>query len=417
MTRPHPVDWLRQHERIADALLAVLLTGLAVTFHVLHLETEDTVRPPSWWTIPFVVGAVLPVALRRTYPIRSGLTVVAVQIAAALLDIEGSGFLGVVVALYSIGAHTSGPRRNRALLAIVVGLGVLFVTGMLVDELGIGSFISTIVVHVTAFVLGDNLRRRRDHAVGLIERAERAERENELIAHQRVAAERTRIARELHDVVAHSVSVMVIQAAAARRNLHTSPDTAETALSNIEATGRQTMNELRGILGVLRQDAATEHKGTTPRSRVPQPSLAELDTLIEACSDLPITLDIEGELTDIQQSITLTGYRVLQESLTNIRRHAGPVERVEVLVTRGNNKLDIEVRDDGRGAAADGAEPGYGLAGMAERVAAVGGEHAAGPRPGGGWRVHVTLPTNTPTATITASNPERGPGKDMIVTA
>ena len=387
VTRPHPIHWLRDHQRAADALLAAVVTVAAVTFHVLDLDTTQEYRAPSWWTTLLVIASTLPIAWRRSFPIRSGLFVVAAQVTAAFLDIDGTGFLGVLIALYSIGAHSVGRRRARALWAIGAALLVLFLLGVADSELNIGDFISSTVFLVAAFVLGDNLRRRREKADSLVERAERAEREQTLIAQQQVNAERTRIARELHDVVAHSVSVMVIQAAAARRNLHVAPEVAATALGNIEDTGRQTMTELRGILGVLRSDG-------DDAGRAPQPTLADLDALVSASSDLPITLSVGGELSDLAPSVLLIGFRVVQESITNVRRHAGPVTSVVVNVHRSGDLLSIDVTDDGRGAAADayGIDGGYGLIGIRERVAAIGGSAAARPNAGGGWRVTVSLP-------------------------
>lgn len=393
MTRPHPITWLRSHERKADAILAVLVTLLAVTFHLLEINgsSEHTFRTPSWWTTLLVVGSVLPIAFRRTHPIRSGLVVVAVQIVAALLDIDGTAFLGIVIALYSIGAHSSGRGRTNAVVAITISVVALFVAGFIAAEVVVGDFVFSAVVLVTAFVLGDNLRRRREKADALVERAERAEREQALIAQQHVAAERTRIARELHDVVAHSVSVMVIQAAAARRSLTASPKSAEIALANIEDTGRQTMNELRAILGVLRKDVDDD-------SHAPQPTLSELHALIAASADLPITLDVDGLLDGLPQSATLTGYRIVQEALTNVRRHAGPVTSVGVMVNRTPERLDIVIVDDGRGAAADDLGPGFGVVGMRERVAALGGKVSAGAQQGGGWRVQMSLPLIAPSS-------------------
>jgi signal transduction histidine kinase len=393
MTRPHPISWLRSNERFADAILAVVMTALAVSLHLLQIDdgTDQTFREPTWWTTLFVIGSVLPIALRRTQPIRSGLFIVAVQIVTALLDIDGTGFLGVVIALYSLGAHTSGPRRTNAVAAIAAGIGLLFVSGLVADEVMFSDLVGSVIVLITAFVLGDNLRRRRDKADALAERAERAEREQALIAQQQVNAERTRIARELHDVVAHSVSVMVIQAAAARRSLASSPESAEAALVNIEDTGRQTMNELRGILGVLRKDVDDD-------ARAPQPTLAELPAFADAATDLPIELvvDADSDLDNLPGSVTLTGFRVVQEALTNVRRHAGPVTRVGVAVRRTPEHLEITVADDGRGAAADDLGPGFGLVGMRERVAAVGGTVSAGAQQGGGWRVHMVLPLGAP---------------------
>jgi signal transduction histidine kinase len=391
--RPHPVRWLRDHPTQADATLAVMLTTMALVFHLADFEHNDTEYvDPSWWTVILVFGSVFPIAWRRSHTVAATVAVVLFQVTAAFADVDGGGFVGVTVALYSLGAHSTGPVRLRVLTLVTASIGVLFVVGLLVGELDVGSAVFSTVILVTAFVLGDNLRGRRDAAVALEERANRAERERELIAQREVNAERSRIARELHDVVAHSVSVMVIQAAAARRSLPSSPVHAEQALTNIEDLGRQTMNELRGILGVLRRSS----DGHGDPSRSPQPSLSQIETLVGMSDDLPIALSVSGDLDDLPNSITLTGYRVIQEALTNIRRHAGPVTSVEVWVDRRLDALTIRILDDGRGAAADDVGPGYGILGMRERVAAVGGTVDAGSRPGGGWRVAVSIPTETP---------------------
>ena len=221
----HPIRWLRAHPRGADFLLAAVVTAFAVTAHLFgDSESDDAdVLEPTWWSPLLAAATAFPIYWRRTYPLRSGLAVVAAQCVALFIGIDGASFLGATIAVYSIGAHTSGDRRARVLAAIAAMIAALFIAGWIDGQNLIGEFVTTVIVLVTAFVLGDNMRRRRDHVNSLAERAERAEREQELLAEQRVNAERTRIARELHDVVAHSVSVMVIQAAAARRNLGDRP--------------------------------------------------------------------------------------------------------------------------------------------------------------------------------------------------
>ncbi len=401
--RPTPIRGLRAHPQQADLILATVLTVVAVALHVARIDTGEDSTEPDWWTVPLVVASVFPIAWRRTNPILSTAIVVAAQVVAAFADIDGSGFIGVLVALYSLGAHAVGRGRTRLLVATGTSIGLLFVAGLLVDELDIGGFIFGVVVMVTAFVVGDNLRRRREAADALQERLQRAERERELVAQRRVADERTRIARELHDVVAHSVSVMVIQAAAARRSLATSPDNAESALANVESTGRQTMDELRSILGVLRRSsdelALDPVKGDGPPLS-PQPKLADIDTLVAAADDLPVSLTVSGDLDDLGSSVDLTGYRIVQESLTNVRRHAGPVSAVEIRLERHDAGVRIRIIDDGRGAAADDDGPGYGLVGMHERVEAIGGHLSAGWRVGGGWSVTADLPHSARAAAI-----------------
>jgi signal transduction histidine kinase len=386
MYHPHPIAWLRTHPRAADGLLVALLVAVAIPA---HLSGESSVGDPnqpdaSWWTVLLVLAGIVPLSWRRTRPLVAGSFVVAAEVVALFIGVGGVGFLGSVVAVYSIGAHTSGLARTRVMSAIAVTVTLLFVAGWIDGLSLLNEFVTTGGLLITAFVLGDNLRRRREHITGLADRAERAERERELLAEQRVAAERTRIARDLHDVVAHSVSVMVIQAAAARRSLVSSPDQAAAAIEAIETTGRQTMGELRSILGVLRT-------AVPDATLAPQPSLSRLD-LLAGSDGLPLTVTVDGDLTGLPDGVSAIGYRLIQEALTNVRRHAGPVGRVTVTLRADGGDLRIDVVDDGRGAGALPDADGFGLIGMRERVAAVGGIVEAGPEPGGGWRVRAVLP-------------------------
>ncbi len=326
----HPIQWLRDHPRSADLLLAIVVTALAVGAHLVGDASSTDPDPvePTWWSVLLVATTTFPVAWRRTFPLRSGLVVVAAQCVALWVGVSGVAFLGPTIAVYSIGAHSSGYRRSRVLAAIGGMVGILFVGGWIDGQNLVGEFVGTVVLLVTGFVLGDNMRRRREHVDSLAERAERAERERELLAEQRVNAERTRIARELHDVVAHSVSVMVIQAAAARRSLDNSPELAHQALAAIEESGRQTMSELRAILGILRSS------GDGADERTPQPTLADIDTLLGRDDALPVSLTVGDDIGELPHSVMLIGYRVVQEAITNVRRHAGPVDSVEVRVER-----------------------------------------------------------------------------------
>jgi signal transduction histidine kinase len=386
MYHPHPITWLRAHPRGADAMLTALVVGVALAAHLGDDSSVAEYREPdpAWWTLLIVLCGTVPIYWRRRQPLVAGLVVVSAEVIGQLIGLGGAAFLGAVVAVYSIGAHAHGVRRTRTMAAITFMVVGLFVIGWIDGLSLLDEFVSTGVILVTAFVVGDNLRRRREHVADLAERAERAEREQGLLAERRVAAERTRIARDLHDVVAHSVSVMVIQAAAARRNLATSPESAAEALEAIEATGRQTMTELRAILGVLRADSVDP-------AFAPQPSLAGLDALT-AGDELPVELTVEGDLRTVPESVSVTSYRLVQEALTNVRRHAGTVNSVAVRVAVGERDVTIEVADNGRGAGVAASPDGFGIIGMRERVAAVGGTFEAGPRPGGGWRVRAVLP-------------------------
>lgn len=403
--RPRPVLWLRERPRTADALLAIAVT---VTSLVAHLTTRSDVgfsdlTEPTWWSPAVVAASTLPLLWRRRWPV---LTLVLVTVPECVLqanEMVGAGFLNVLIAAYSLGAYVAG-RRLLVVGLVTFSCLVGFVgVGMAIDGVELGALVSTAVLYAGSIVLGDNMRRRRERAADLVERAERAERERELLAHQQVQHERTRIAREMHDVVAHSLSVMIIQAGAARRHVRANPDTAIEALESIEATGREAMTEMRQILGVLRDGG---DGGETVRGRAPQPSLATLDELVQQSPDLRVSLHTSGDLSAVPPAIELSAYRVVQEALTNVRRHAGRVDRVDVTVELVADALHVTIDDDGRGASASSDDPGFGLVGMRERVAMFGGRLDAGPRTGGGWRVRATFPgaSETPTASPTAGS-------------
>jgi signal transduction histidine kinase len=244
-------------------------------------------------------------------------------------------------------------------------------------------------------VLGDSIRTRRAYFDQLEERATRLEKEREAQAKVAVAAERARIAREMHDVVAHNVSVMVVQADGAAYVLDAAPDQAKQALETISSTGRQALAEMRRLLGVLRTGAARESG-----EYVPQPDVDQIEDLVEQVRRAGLTVDfkIEGTARPLPSGVELTAYRIVQEALTNSRKHGGPDVGASVRLVYFDDGLGLLVEDDGRGAAhelyedggADGR--GHGLIGMRERVGMVGGTLDAGPRAGGGFRISALLP-------------------------
>ena len=377
------MTWLRTHPRQADALLAALLLAISLVFH--FTERGDEYHDPSVWGVLLTVGATVPIAWRRQAPVAVLLVVVGFQGISEAFNFVGTGGAGVTIALYTLGSLRGGAVLWRV-TAVLLPLMMAFVTlGVVRGDAPWQAIISTPVMFLGSLILGDNMRRRRERVAELAERAERAERERELLAHQHVHDERTRIARELHDVVAHSVSLMVIQTAAARRQLAVDPAKADAAMATVEDTGRTAMQEMRRILGVLRDEDGQQ-------VRTPQPSLAHLDDLLATAPDLPVALHTHGDLTDVPAGIELSAYRIVQEAITNVRRHAGPVGHVDITVQRANGSLMVEVADDGRGASAAASPNGFGLVGMRERVVAYEGELLAGPRKGGGWRVRATFP-------------------------
>lgn len=387
MVRSSHIRWLREHPRAADGLLAGFITLISVVFHLTY--HDETVVEPSLTGVLFTIGATAPVAWRRQATVSVLLVVSVCQAAIEAMESAGPGWTGVLIGAYSLGAYRSGPRLWRVGGALLVAVTAFVVVGVVEGVAPWQALISTPVMFVAAIVLGDNMRRRRERNAELIERAERAERERAMVAQRHVQDERTRIARELHDVVAHSVSLMVIQTAAARRQMLTDPVTADGVLASVEDTGRVAMQEMRRLLGVLRDDGSHAELA-------PQPTLAAVQNLAEAAADLPVQVHTAGDLQHVPAGVELSVYRIVQEALTNVRRHAGPVRHVDVSLSRLPDSLVVEVADDGRGAASASAHgddvDGFGLLGMRERVAAYDGELVAGPRSGGGWRVRATFP-------------------------
>lgn len=384
MARVHPVSWLRERPAVGDALLALTLSVVSVVFHLtMH---EDGSSDPSVVGGLLAVGATLPLAWRRRAPAVVLVVVTLFQMAMELINAIGPGWMGVLVAAYTLGAYRSGQVYRRFAVVVTVVVVVFVLIGVLTSYAPWQALLSAPVVFVSAMVLGDNVRRRRERNADLLERAERAERERSLMAHQQVLDERARIARELHDVVAHNVSLMVIQAGAARRQLHVDTAKADEALAVVENTGRSAMQEMRRMLGVLRAD-------TDEPVLAPQPGLAAIGSLATASTDLPVTVHFSGDVDGVPSGVEVNAYRIVQEALTNVRRHAGVVHKVDVAVVRANGSLTVEVHDDGRGAAAEPtSSEGFGLVGMRERVAAYGGTFSSGPRMGGGWRVRAVFP-------------------------
>lgn len=382
MARPRPFHWLHTHPRGADWLLAAVLCAGGVIAH--FFPTTDNSTHASVLGVVLSVAATLPVAARRHQPLAVLVAVLAAQMWLEVMNAPGPGWVGVLVATYSLGAY----RRGRELFVAGAMFGAIalsfVVLGLVRGDAPWHAVISTPIFYSSAVALGDNMRRRRQRAAELLERAERAERERDLLASQRVQHERTRIARELHDAVAHSVSVMIIQAGAARRRVSIDPAAAAEAMTTIEVTGRQAMTEMRRILGVLRDDGETDLH--------PQPSLDSLPSLIAVDPELPLVFRTEGDLNGLPVGMELSAYRVVQEALTNVRRHAGVVHQVEVHVARATDALTVEVVDDGRGASVQRSDEGYGLVGMRERVGAFDGQLFTGPRQGGGWRVTARFP-------------------------
>jgi signal transduction histidine kinase len=385
--------WAKAHPFTVDVALAGAVAVVALFVHF-HQRSYDEVvyRDPNAVTVILVLAACAPIAWRRTAPIPVVLVTVILQTICEWNKINGASWIPLLIAVYSLGAYASGRPRTATTCIVAVIIGFLLLMGIRENLVEIPEAIGAAASLAVPFVVGDNVRRRRNELAELAERAERAERERELLALQRVGEERTRIARDLHDVVAHSVSAIVIQAAAARRNVDRAPDDAVDLLANIEETGRRTMSELRQILGVLRE-SDTENVNEAAAS--PVQSIVDIESLIDSASDLDVTMSTTGEIDTVPSGVATSAFRVVQEALTNARRHAGPHATIDVRVDRTDDRLDICIEDDGRGASAGHEQLGYGLIGMGERVAAFGGTLRSGPRRSGGWQVRASFPLTT----------------------
>jgi signal transduction histidine kinase len=247
-----------------------------------------------------------------------------------------------------------------------------------------GDFVFIPAVFALAWLAGFALRERGAEAAAAEKRAQEAEREREAAARVATAEERARIARELHDVVAHAVSVMVLQVGAVRHKLRDLPAEDSEALADVERAGRTALAEMRRLLGAMR-----EHGSEAELE--PQPGLADLDALVARVrsAGLPVRLDVEGEPVPLPRTLDLSAYRIVQEALTNVLKHAGATH-AEVLVRHRPDALQLEIRDDGRGPV-NGGSPGHGLVGIRERVKLYGGEMNAGPVNGGGFLLRASL--------------------------
>jgi signal transduction histidine kinase len=290
-------------------------------------------------------------------------------------------FLPFLIAIYSVAAYAD--RRQAAVGAAMAAGAILAIDAPVLLAGVVPNDIYAWLLYALAWILGRALRHRQDLAATLEHRAARLEHDQEAKARTAVADERARIARELHDVIAHSLSVIVVQAAAERRVLGQEHVTTKEVLGSIEHTGRQALVELRRLLGVIRK---TDDRPTLR----PQPTLEHLDELLEQVREtgLMVELRTKGEPVSLPPGVDLSAYRIIQEALTNVLKHAD-ASHAQVLVCYHPGELELEVNDDGRGPT-DGPG-GHGLVGMRERVALYGGALEAGRRDGGGYRLHARL--------------------------
>ena len=398
MTVPSVARWRdRVPAPASDALLAGFVTVIVLLGSYgesYPSQPSDRIGLPSplphvplaEFAVVLVSGAAL--AWRRRFPV----AVWAVSLAAALAytalgRVNGAVVISPIVALYTV--VTARRRAGDAVVFGIVTAATIFVVGGLLGPFGWaggGQEVIPFVVAATVF-LGLAVANRRSLLQELSDRAERAERSRDAEARRRVDAERLRIARELHDVVAHTMATITVQAAAAAHVLDSDPDTARQGLQSIRAASKGGLRELRAILDVLRQVGDAE-------PLTPAPGLVDLPALAAGCTaaGLPTSVEVRGAPNPLPPAVDLAAYRIVQESLTNAVRHAGPAT-AQVVLSYGPDALDIDVSDTGRpGPPAPEHQPGHGLAGMAERASSVGGTLTAGRREPHGFGVHARLP-------------------------
>jgi signal transduction histidine kinase len=376
---------------VLDGLLAAAAAaaGTALLSSVLPLEPGSSRAVAAHL---LVAAHTLPIAVRRRWPLAvlawglaTGAAFAALGLSLVILTVA------ILVYVYTVGARCPRGVSLAGLAATELLLGLVWLARP--RSVGDGStmLLDGLIV-AAAWWLGDGTRRRQEAVVVARQRAAELERAREELARRAVTEERLRIARELHDVVAHSMSIIAVQSGVGVHVLDSQPEEARKALVAVEATSRQALVEMRRLLGVLRQEA--EPRG----SLAPAPGLAQVEALAAevARAGTRVEVRIEGTPSELPAGLDLSAYRIVQEALTNVVRHAGPAT-ARVLVRYAPGQIEVEVVDDGRGSDPAGpGRPGHGISGMRERAALYGGTLEAGPLPGGGFRVAATLPVEGP---------------------
>jgi signal transduction histidine kinase len=377
-------DAIHRHPWWTDSVLALGLTVISVG-SVVFARTRYGFAFPKLEAVA-ALFTTAPIALRRSRPIAVLAVTVTAETLILLFARESQVPLGVIVALYTVGAYCERRVSIRAAgwVALPITVGLIVNNGP-----HAGRVIPELAVFAIAWVVGDNVRTRRAYLAELEARAARLEREREEKADRAVVEERARIARELHDVIAHNVSVMVVQAAAGEDVFDEDPGKARESLAAVASTGRMALTELRRLLGVIR----AEDDRAEP-VYAPQPELEHIDGLVGQVREagLPVELSVLGEARPLPEGVGLCAYRIVQEALTNTLKHADATT-AQVRMRYVTDALELEIIDDGRGQdAVNGEAGGQGLIGMRERVALFGGELTASPRPGCGYEVRARLP-------------------------
>ncbi|HEX4363444.1 MAG TPA: histidine kinase [Solirubrobacteraceae bacterium] len=370
---------LRRRPLVGDVVLVAVMLLPVFASRIGDLPTTSGARA-------FSVALVLPLLLRRRWPIQVFGVIALVAFAQWQLDVRAFGDAALLVALYTVAV--SQPTSIALLAASVVEGGVVLALARWGAGNDVRAFVGLSGLATAATVLGMSTRNRRALVATLEERAARLEHERDQQGRLSAAFERARIAREMHDIVAHNVSVMIALADGAGYAVRDDPDRAEEAMGNLARTGRQALTEMRRLLGVLREE---DDNG----DRSPQPGLGELDALVAQVrsAGLSVGYEISGApQAPPPPGLQLAIYRIVQEALTNTIKHAGPGATAKLTVRHTATALEVHITDRGGAPSDAGGSTGAGLRGMRERAAVYDGEIEAGPRPGGGWRVRLVVP-------------------------
>ncbi len=374
---------------VVDSALAGLLT-IAGLLSLTARPSDTNPRHADVWAYLLVLVGFGVLALRRRYPVTVLVVVTAASVVYVLRDYTENGLPVIaLIALYTVASLTS--RREWGTAVAVITVLLLAVTLFNREDLSVGDLAGNVAIFGIAAVFGDSVRTRRAYTRQLELRAADLERNQEAEAQRAVAEERLRIARELHDVVAHAMSVVAVQSGVGAHVIDSDPAEAKRILENVKVSSRAALNEMRRLLGVLREEDGA--RGTL----TPAAGLESVNELAEGLrrAGVPVSVRVEGVRPAVPPGLDLTAYRIVQEALTNVLKHAGPAT-VAVTIDYHPDSVCIDVADNGRGAStapADGQSgDGHGLLGMRERVAVFGGRLDAGSRAGGGFRVTATLP-------------------------
>jgi signal transduction histidine kinase len=367
---------------VIDALLATTFLVVVLVTHLARTDLDYHDANPL--SVLLTIGVAVPYYFRRQAPLAVLLISWVCLVALALGDYRTGVAPGVVlVGLYTVAAWCDARDRAIGAGAIVIGLTVLAVVG--IPGSSGWNTASYFVAFAAAYLLGSTMRNRRLYGEQLEARASALERERDEETRRALAEERLRIAQELHDVVAHSMGVIAVQAGVGAHVIDSEPGEAKKALEAISQTSRSTLVEIRRMLGVLREDQGASY--------VPAPGLADLDRLLRdvASAGVHSVVRVEGATAQLPPGVDFTAYRIVQEALTNVLKHAGPATAT-VIIGYESTALRLEILDDGTGVNGQATRGGHGLVGMRERVGVYGGSFEAGPRAGGGFRVAVRLP-------------------------